>query len=92
MVVGIASYNQNLRQYIRPIRLECREEIEALLSSTKVDFIGEILSIPAIIITIMLIQRTSNFERELLVHSETPEDSIFSDNYTPSHENAEPKI
>jgi Domain of unknown function (DUF4328) len=68
------------------------EELDELLVSTKVDFIGEILSLPAIIITIILIQRTSNFEKELLVHSETPNDSIFSDNYTPSTENIEPKI
>jgi len=68
------------------------EDIDSLLTSTKVDFVGEILSIPAIIITIMLIQRTSNFEKELLVHSETPTDSIFSDNYTPSPEIVEPKI
>lgn len=68
------------------------EELDELLVSTKVDFIGEIISIPAIIITILMIQRTSNFEKELLVHSETPNDSIFSDNYTPSTENIEPKI
>ncbi|HEX3165808.1 MAG TPA: DUF4328 domain-containing protein [Chitinophagaceae bacterium] len=68
------------------------QNIDSLLSSTKVDFIGEILSISAIIITIILIQRTNNFEKELIVHSETPNDSIFSDNYTPSTENIESKI
>jgi len=68
------------------------KDIDTLLTSTKIDFAGEILSIPAIIITIILIQRTSNFEKELLIHSETPTDSIFSDNYTPLPENAEPKI
>ena len=54
------------------------------------DIIGEVLSIPAILITIVMIQRTNFFERELLVHSETPDDSIFSDNYTPPIENMEP--
>jgi hypothetical protein len=68
------------------------KDIDSLLSSTKVDFIGEILSISAIIITIILIQRTNNFEKELIVHAETPNDSIFSDNYTPSSENIESKI
>ena len=74
------------------IGLNAEEDIDSLLTSTKVAFIGEILSIPAIIITIILIQRTSNFEKELMLHSETPNDSIFSDNYTPSTENIEPKI
>jgi len=68
------------------------QDVDSLLTSTKVDFIGEILSIPAIIITIILIQRTSNFEKELLIQSETPADSIFSENYTPPIENMEPKI
>ena len=81
-------YNNIAAQYGR----KAEQDIDTLLTSTKVDFVGEILSIPAIIITIILIQRTSNFEIELMVHSETPNDSIFSDNYTPSPENVEPKI
>ena len=71
---------------------DAEQDVDSLLTSTKVDFIGEILSIPAIIITIILIQRTSNFEKELLIQSDIPSDSIFSDNYTPPIENMEPKI
>jgi len=63
-----------------------------LITATKVELIGELISIAAIIITVRMIQRTSNFERELIIHSETPTDSIFSDNYTPPMENAEPKF
>jgi len=68
------------------------QDIDSLLTFTKVDFIGEILSIPAIIVTIMLIQRTSNFERELLVQAETPTDSIFSEHYTPPQDDTNTKI
>jgi len=68
------------------------QDIDSLLTSTKVDFIGEILSVPAIIVTIMLIQRTSSFERELLVQAETPTDSIFSEHYTPPQEDTNAKI
>ena len=68
------------------------QDIDSLLTFTKVDFIGEILSIPAIIVTIMLIQRTSNFERELLVQAETPTDSIFSEHYTPPQDDTNAKI
>ena len=66
--------------------------IDELLIATKVEFVGEIISIAAIIITIRVIQRTSNFEKELLEFSQTPTDSIFSDNYTPPIENTEPKF
>jgi len=66
--------------------------IDELLTATKVEFVGEIISIAAIIITIRVVQRTSNFERELLEFSQTPTDSIFSDNYTPPIENTEPKF
>jgi len=66
--------------------------VDELLTATKVEFVGEIISIVAIIVTIRMIQRTSNFEKELLEHSQTPSDSIFSDNYTPPNENMEPKI
>jgi hypothetical protein len=48
--------------------------------------------IPTIILTIALVQRTSNFEKELLIHSETPSDSIFSENYVPPPANTESKI
>jgi hypothetical protein len=66
--------------------------VDELITVTKVDFIGEIITIAAIIITIRMTQRTSFFERELLIHSETPTDSIFSDNYIPPVEGAEPKL
>ena len=66
------------------------DDVGSLITSTKMDIIGEVLSIPAILITIIMIQRTNVFERELLVHSETPDDSIFSENYTPPIENMEP--
>jgi hypothetical protein len=68
------------------------EGIDELITSTQLDFVGEIIAIPAIIITIVLIKRTSNFEKELLVHSQNPSDSIFSDNYTPEPGNLQPKI
>jgi Domain of unknown function (DUF4328) len=63
------------------------KELDELISSTKIDLIGEVISIPAIILAIIVVRRTSNFERELFVHAETPEDSIFSDNYTAPTEN-----
>jgi hypothetical protein len=62
------------------------EEIDELVTVTQLDFVGDILTIPAIIITIVLIKRTSNFEKELLIHSQSPSDSIFSDNYSPEPE------
>jgi len=67
-------------------------EVDELLTATKVEFFGEIISIAAIIITIRMIQSTSTFEQELLEYSQTPSDSIFSDNYAPPTENIEPKI
>jgi hypothetical protein len=66
--------------------------IDELSTATQLEFIGDIISIPAIIITIVLIQRTSNFEKELLIHSETPTDSIFSENYVPPQESTEYRI
>ena len=71
---------------------DAEQDIDSLLTSTKVDFIGEILSIPAIIITIILIQRTSSFERELMIQAETPADSIFSEHYTPPQDDTDAKI
>jgi len=67
-------------------------EVGGLLLATKVEFFSEIISVAAIIVTIRMIQRTSVFEKELLEHAQTPADSIFSDNYSPSTENIEPKI
>lgn len=66
--------------------------IERFLFATKMDIIGEMISIPAILITIALIQRTNYFEKELLIHIETPEDSIFSDKYVSPQEDATPKF
>lgn len=67
------------------------QDIDSLLTSTKVDFIGEILAIPAIIITIIMIQRTNIFERELMIQAETPADSIFSEHYTPPQDDTDAK-
>ena len=66
--------------------------IERFLIITKIDMIGEVISIPAILITITLIQRTNYFERELLIHAETPDDSIFSEKYVSPKEDATPKF
>jgi len=66
--------------------------IDELITATQFELISDILTIPAIIITIVMIQRTSNFEKELLIHSQTPDDSIFSDNYIPPVETTEPKL
>ncbi len=68
------------------------DELDELIVSTKLDFIGEIISIPAIVLVIRIVQRTSYFERELLIHSQTPADSIFSANYRPPVETAETKL
>jgi hypothetical protein len=67
-------------------------DIDELLTATRLEFISDIITIPTIILTIALVQRTSNFEKELLIHSETPSDSIFSDNYVPPPANTESKI
>ena len=67
-------------------------EMDELIRGTKIDLIGDVISIPAIILAIMVVRRTNFFERELLFHAETPDDSIFSDSYTPPRENAEPKF
>jgi len=66
--------------------------IDELLTATKIEFVGEIISIAAIIITIRVIQRTSNLEKDLLEVSQTPSDSIFSDNYTPPIDYTEPRF
>ena len=68
------------------------EELDELLLSTKLDIIGEIIAVPAIFLVIRVIQRTSYFERELLMHSQTPTDSIFSDNYIAPEQTVETKL
>ena len=82
----------NFFGYISAFATKGAADVEELLTATKVEFIGEIISIAAIIITIRVIQRTSSFEKELLEISETPSDSIFSEDYTPPSENMEPKF
>jgi hypothetical protein len=82
----------NFFGYITAFATGGAADVDELLTAMKIEFIGEIISIAAIIIAIRVIQRTSNFEKELLEISETPSDSIFSDNYTPPIENMEPKI
>jgi hypothetical protein len=67
-------------------------DIDSFITATQVEFFGEIITIPAIVITIVMIRRTNVFEKELLEYSETPDDSIFSDNYTPPIENTTLKI
>jgi len=66
--------------------------IDELMTATQLEFVADIITIPAIIVTIILITRTSSFEKELLVHSETPSDSIFSENYVVPQEDVEYKI
>ncbi len=82
----------NFFGYITAFATGGAADVDALLIATKIEFVGEIISIAAIIITIRVIQRTSNFEKELLELSQTPSDSIFSDNYTPLNESMEPKF
>ena len=82
----------NFFGYISAFATKGAADVEELLTATKVEFIGEIISIAAIIITIKVIQRTSSFEKELLEISETPSDSIFSEDYAPPSENMEPKF
>ena len=82
----------NFFGYITAFATGGAADVDELLTATKVEFVGEIISVAAIIITIRVIQRTSNFEKELLELSQTPSDSIFSDNYTPPIENMEPKF
>ena len=68
-------------------------DIDSFITAIKVEFIGEVIATPAILLTIVMIQRTSVFERELLAHAQTPEDSIFSDSYVPPpQESIEPKL
>jgi len=82
----------NFFGYITAFAIGGAADVDALLTATKVEFVGDLISIVAIIITIRVIQRTSNFEKELLEVSQTPTDSIFSDDYTPPIENMQPKI
>lgn len=67
------------------------DDLDDMLVSTKLDLIGEMISIPAILLAARVVQRTNYFERELLIHTETPSDSIFSDEYVPPPANYEIK-
>jgi hypothetical protein len=67
-------------------------DIESLLTATQAKIFSDLVTIPAIVLAIRVVQRTNYFERELLIHSQTPTDSIFSDNYIPPLETAEPKL
>jgi hypothetical protein len=80
-------YNFFMRAFFRDV-----DDVDSFITAVKMQFVGEIITISALVITIMMIQRTNFFERELLAHAETPNDSIFSDNYTPPEENTEPKF
>ena len=82
----------NFFGYIIAFAIGGAAELDELLTATKVEFFGEMISIATIIITIRMIQRTNTFEQELLEFSQTPSDSIFSDNYTPPTENIDPKF
>lgn len=66
-------------------------EIGELITARQFEFVSNILTIPAIIFAVKLIQQTSLFEKELLIQAETPSDSIFSDNYIPPADNTELK-
>ena len=64
-------------------------DIESLLTATQVKIFSDLVTIPAILLAIRIVQRTNYFERELMIHSETPSDSIFSDDYVPPVESTE---
>jgi hypothetical protein len=80
----------NFFAYISSFVTRESDSIEGLMSATIMECISEIISIVAIIITIRIILRVSSFEKELAMHALTPEDSIFSDNYTPPAETPNP--
>ena len=82
----------NFFAYIVAFANRDNNDLDGLILGTKIEFFGEFITIAAIIVAIRMIQQTSNFEKELLVHSQTPSDSIFSDNYNPSAETTEPKL
>lgn len=87
-----ALFFANILWSIITIAVGTTNGVDELLISTQLHLIGQIIDIPALLIAIRMIQRTNFFERELLIHSQTPTDSIFSDNYTPPVETIEPKL
>lgn len=67
-------------------------EIDSLITATRFKIFSDLITIPAILLAMRVVQRTSSFERELLIHSQTPSDSIFSDEYIPPVETTETKL
>ncbi len=63
------------------------ENIDMLLAASKLDFIYELISVPAAIITVIMIQKTQVFENALLEESQQPAESIFSTFNNPQSEN-----
>ncbi len=63
------------------------ENIDELIATSKMEFIGELLTIPAAIVTVIMIQRTQVFETALLEESQQPAESIFSTFNNPQSEN-----
>jgi hypothetical protein len=80
----------NFFAYISSFVTRESDSIEGWMSATIIESISEIISIVAIIITLRIILRVSSFEKELAMLALTPEDSIFSDNYTPTAETPNP--
>jgi len=54
------------------------EELDELIVSTRLDLIGHFLSLASAIITLVVIKRTANIEKELWEDSLTPTESVFS--------------
>ena len=54
------------------------ETLSELITARKLEIIGEFISIPAAVLTILLIKKMSVFENELRVAAESPDDSVFS--------------
>jgi Domain of unknown function (DUF4328) len=80
----------NFFAYISTYVTRGSEDVKGLLAASVMESISEIISIIALLITIRLIMKVANFEKELAIHAQTPEDSIFSDNYTPQTETSIP--
>ena len=76
----------NFFAYISSFVTKEADGVEGLMRASVIEAISEIISVIAIIITIRLIIKVSSFEKELDIHAQTPDDSIFSDNYTPPTE------
>ena len=53
-------------------------ELGELITSRQLEIIGEIISIPAAVLSIMLIKKMQVFENELWDAAQNPDDSVFS--------------